>query len=276
MVGEYNAPLGRNWYNGLEVKASRHVYGDARGLFFEVAYTWSKTINGDGYPFGWPFQGAAAPTSIGITTNINTQVHVIANNDRAHILALTPVWDLPVGRGSLFLPNPPKIADYVISGWTLSSVTMIQSGQPVSLNNGWQDSCPLSAMRPDHGTSPREWLKNDQNTINTCWHQIPNVDGMTMGLQTTPQQFTGERQPTVANFDIALQKNTPIRAGLNFVLRLDAYNAFNSPLFGGPDSNPGDGPPVYTAGSGWTGFGTIGPGQNNSPRIVKISGKITF
>jgi len=276
LVGEYNAPLGRNWYNGLEVKASRHVYGDARGLFFEVAYTWSKTINGDGYPFGWPFQGAAAPTSIGITTNINTQVHVIANNDRAHILALTPVWDLPVGRGSLFLPNPPKIADYVISGWTLSSVTMIQSGQPVSLNNGWQDSCPLSAMRPDHGTSPREWLKNDQNTINTCWHQIPNVDGMTMGLQTTPQQFTGERQPTVANFDIALQKNTPIRAGLNFVLRLDAYNAFNSPLFGGPDSNPGDGPPVYTAGSGWTGFGTIGPGQNNSPRIVKISGKITF
>jgi len=276
LVGEYNAPLGRNWYNGLEVKASRHVYGESRGLFFEVAYTWSKTINGDGYPFGWPFQGAAAPTSIGITTNINTQVHVIASNDRAHILAITPVWDLPIGKGSLFFPNPPKIADYVISGWTLSSVTMIQSGQPVGLNNGWQDSCPLSAMRPAHGTSTREWLKNDIDTINTCWHQIPNVDGMTMGLQTTPQQFTGERQPTVPNVDLSLQKSTPLWNNTKFILRLDALNAFNSPLFGGPDSNPGDGVAQFVPGQGWSGFGTVGTGQNNNPRIVKVSGKITF
>jgi hypothetical protein len=84
------------------------------------------------------------------------------------------------------------------------------------------------------------------------------------------------RTPTIPNFDIALQKTTPIREKVNFILRLDAFNAFNSPLFGGPDNNPGDGAPVYTAGVGWTGFGTVGPTQQNFPRIMKVSGKITF
>jgi hypothetical protein len=71
-------------------------------------------------------------------------------------------------------------------------------------------------------------------------------------------------------------KSTPIKAGLNFTLRLDAFNSFNSPQFGGPDSNPGDGPPVYTQGVGWSGFGTVGPTQGNFPRIVKIAGKLSF
>ena len=71
-------------------------------------------------------------------------------------------------------------------------------------------------------------------------------------------------------------KTTQIHQGKDFILRLDAFNALNSPQFGGPDSNPGDGPPVFTPASGWSGFGTIGPTQQNFPRILKVSGKITF
>jgi hypothetical protein len=273
LVGQYNQPIGKNWYNGLEVKVNRHVYGDSRGLFFQLAYTWSKTINGMNYGFGWPFQGSAAPVPGGVTTGL---AHIISGNDRNQVLAITPVWDIPVGKGSQFFPNPPAPVGLFINGWTLSSVISVQSGWPVGLNQGWNDSCSLSDLRPAHGTSKGEWLKNDQTTINNCWSRVPNVQGYTWGLQTTPTQFTVERQPTVPNFDISLMKSTPIRSGVDFVLRLDAFNAFNSTQFGGPDSNPGDGPPVYTQGSGWSGFGTIGPQQQNSPRIVKVSGKITF
>lgn len=273
LVGEYNKPIGRNWYNGLEIKVNRHIYGSSRGLFLQSAYTWSKTISGDGYPFGWPFQGSAAPVPGGISTN---QQHVIASSDRDQILSVTPVWDLPIGKGSQFLSNPPAAAGIFISGWTLSSVITIQTGQPVGLNNGWVDSCPLSQMRPPHGTGMGEWLRNDAATINNCWSQIPNVEGYTWGLQTTPTQFTVVRQPTVPNIDLSLEKVTPIRESLNFTLRLDAFNSFNSPQFGGPDNWPGDGPPVYTPGSGWFGFGTIGPTQQNFPRIMKVSGKISF
>jgi hypothetical protein len=273
LVGQYNKPIGRNWYNGLEVKVNRHIYGKSRGLFVQSAYTWSKTINGDGYPFGWPFQGSAAPVPGGISTK---QVHIISGQDRDQILSITPIWDLPFGKDSQFFSNPPWWVGIFINGWTLSSVMQFQSGQPVSLNNGWVDSCPLSQSRPPHGTGTGEWLRNDATTISNCWSQIPNVEGYTWGLQTTPQQFTVVRQPTVPDIDLSLLKSTPIHENLNLTLRLDAFNSFNSPQFGGPDSWPGDGPPVYTPGSGWSGFGTIGPTQYNFPRILKVSGKLSF
>jgi hypothetical protein len=273
LVGQYNKPVGRNWYNGLEVKVSRHIYGSSHGLFFQSAYTWSKTINGDGYPFGWPFQGAAAPVAGGVGTN---QQHIISGQDRDQILSVTPVWDLPVGKGSRLFSNPPAWAGLFIDDWTLSSVIQIQSGQPVGLNNGWTDSCPLSQIHPTHKPSMGAWLRNDQATINNCWSQIPNVEGYTWGLQSLPTQVSAVRQPTVADIDLSLMKSTPLWGGVNLILRLDAFNSFNSPQFGGPDSNPGDGTPVYTPGSGWSGFGTVGPNQYNFPRILKVSGKITF
>jgi hypothetical protein len=273
LVGQYNKPIGRNWYNGLEVKVNRHIYGSSRGLFIQSAYTWSKTINGDGYPFGWPFQGSAAAVPGGISTN---QQHIISAQDRDQILSVTPVWDLPFGKGSQFLSNPPAIAGIFINGWTLSSVIQIQSGQPVGLNNGWTDSCPLSQLRPTGGAGVGQWLRNDQTTINNCWSRIPNVEGYTWGLQTLPTQDSAVRQPSVPDIDLSLIKTTPIREGINLTLRVDAFNSFNSPQFGGPDNTPGDGPPVYTPGSGWSGFGTIGPQQYNFPRILKVSGKITF
>jgi hypothetical protein len=273
LVGQYNQPIGKNWYNGLEVKVNRHVYGDNRGLFVQVAYTWSKTINGMNYGFGWPFQGSAAPVAGGISTGL---AHIISGTDRDQVLAITPVWDIPVGKGSQFLSNPSKPVGLFINGWTLSSVISVQSGWPVGLNQGWNDSCSLNSLRPSHGAGKGEWLTNDKATINNCWSKVPNVQGYTWGLQTTPTQFTGVRQPTVPNFDISLMKSTPIREGMDFILRLDAFNSFNSPQFGGPDNNPGDGPPNYVPGSGWLGFGTIGPAQQNSPRIMKVSGKITF
>jgi hypothetical protein len=273
LVGQYNKPIGENWYNGLEVKVNRHVYGSSRGLFFQAAYTWSKTINGESYGFGWPFQGSAAPVSGGISTNL---AHIIASSDRDQILAITPVWDLPFGKGSRYLPNPPAPVGLFINGWTLSSVIAVQSGQPVGLNQGWTDSCPLNQLRPQHKPSMGEWFKNDAATISNCWSEVPNVDGFTWGLQTLPTQVTEVRQPTVPDFDMSLMKSTPIREKMNFTLRLDAFNSFNSPQFGGPDSNPADGPPVYTPGSGWNGFGTVGPTQQNFPRILKVCGKITF
>jgi hypothetical protein len=273
LVGQYNKPIGKNWYNGLEVKVNRHIYGSKRGLFLQSAYTWSKTINGNGYPFGWPFQGSAAPVPGGISTN---QVHIIAGTDRDQILSITPVWDLPFGKDSQFFSNPPAWVGLFINGWTLSSVMAIQTGQPVGLNNGWVDSCPLGQLRPPHKTSTGEWFRNDAATISSCWSQIPNVEGFTWGLQTTPTQVTVVRNPTVPNFDISLMKSTPIRENLNFTLRLDAFNSFNSVQFGGPDNWPGDGPPVYTPGSGWSGFGTVGPNQQNFPRILKVSGKLSF
>ena len=257
LVGVYNTPLGRNWYDGLEVKLNRRVYGaSGRGLSMQLAYTYSKTIDGDGYQNGWPYQDPF-------------EIHWIAQTDRTHIFSATSVWDLPVGKGGLLFSSPSRPVGYLINNWQLSGVFNAQSGTPVGVNTGYFYTCPGVSYRPKGGTSVGQgrWFSGDAS----CWQGISQ-----WGLSNLAGRTTQVRNPTIPNLDLSLQKATPIRENVSFLLRLDAFNSLNSVLFGGPDTNPGDGPASYSPNSGWSGFGTVGAQQQNFPRILQVSGKITF
>jgi hypothetical protein len=256
LIGEYNAGLGRNWYDALEVKLNKRVTGSAgRGLSYQLAYTYSKTINGDGYQNGWPYQDPF-------------QIHWIAGSDRTHVFSLTSVYDLPFGRGRQLFADARRPVNAVIGNWTVSGVFNTQSGTPVGLNTGWWHTCNQSFRSPQ-GTSVGQghWLNQDLS----CWQGIP-----TYGLMNLFGTDSKLRNPTIPSLDVSVQKEVPIHDNLNLQLRLDAFNAMNSVLFGGPDNNPGDGPPSFSATSGWNGFGTVGPTQQNFPRILQLSGKIDF
>ncbi len=257
LVGEYNSPRGRNWYDALEVKLNRRVYGrTGKGLSFQASYTYSKTINGSGYLNGWPNQDIE-------------QVHQLAGTDRTHVFALTSVWDIPVGKGGFLYSNPNRFVGYLVNNWTASGVFSAQSGTPVGINTGYYYTCPGTSYRPKNGTSVRQghWFAADTS----CWqrrteYQNGNLTGTTAQV----------RNPTMPNLDLSLQKGTTIKEKLNFVLRLDAFNATNSVLFGGPNTDPSAGDASFNPGSGWSGFGTVGPQQQNFPRQLQISGKLEF
>ena len=256
VTGQPNAPLGHNWYNGLEVKLTKRIQGGAtQGLSFQVAYTWSKSINGAGYQNGWPYQDPQ-------------QIHWIAGTDRTNVAGITTVYDLPFGKGGMVLNSPNRIVGGFINNWRLSSVIAAQSGQPVGINTGYQYTCSHS-YRPDNGTSVGggHWFNADKS----CW-----AGNGQWALSVLDGETDVVRTPTITNVDLSLMKQMPIREWANFSLRLDAFNAFNSVLFGGPDTNPGDNNATYTQGAGWSGFGTVGPYQQNFPRILQVSGKITF
>ena len=257
LVGEYNAPLGNNYYDGLEVKLNRRVYGrTGRGLSFETAYTYSKTINADGYQNGWPYQDPE-------------QQHWLAGSDRTHVFTTTSVWDIPVGKGSRLFGRPNREAGWLLNNWVLSGVFSAQSGTPVQVNTGYYYNCPGTSYRPTNGTSVRQghWFSGDAS----CWSGIP-----TYGLANLTGTTGQVRNPTIPNLDFSLQKSTPVRDNLHLLLRLDAFNSLNSVLFGGPNTNPSAGPATFSATSGWSGFGTVGPQQQNFPRVLQISGKVEF
>ena len=94
LIGQYNAPLGGNFYHALlEVKLSKRVVGGSgRGLSYEIAYTWSKNMDADGYRNGWPYQDPE-------------RYHQLNGSDRTNVLAVTGVYDLPFGHGRMFLSN---------------------------------------------------------------------------------------------------------------------------------------------------------------------------
>ncbi len=258
LVGEYNAPIGGNFYNGLEVKLDKRVSGGAgKGLSFQLAYTYSKTSNEDGYRNGWPYQDPS-------------QIHQLADNDRTHVLTLTPVYDLPFGKGRTFLTNSGRLVNSLVGNWTASAVFSAESGTPVQLNTGWLYTCNHS-YKPAGGSTLGHWFSTAGNDPTQCWTGLSPYE-----LQPINSTTAQVRNPTMPNLDASIQKSTAITGRLNFDLRLDAFNATNSVLFGGPDTNPGDGPAVYNQGSGWSGFGTVGASQKNFPRILQVSGKISF
>ena len=260
-VGIYNAPIGKNWYNALEIKLTKHT---SYGLTFNLAYTWSKNMDGSGYQNGYPYQDA-------------NEVHWISQFDRTHVLAVTGVYDLPVGRGKTFLATAPRVVDYVLGGWTLGWSFAAQSGTPLNINNGFNYSCPFASPS---GTSVKQWL-NPNLTSNACFTSVQHIGGSNYTYNTTPGYITAVRNYTVPNLDLSLQKSFKITERFSVSLRGEAFNALNSVLLGGPDNTPTDGAAslftnTTTGKSYWTGFGTVGPNQQNFPRNLRVSGKLIF
>jgi hypothetical protein len=260
-VGIYNAPIGKNWYNALEVKLSKHT---SHGLTFNLAYTYSKNMDGSGYQNGYPYQDA-------------NEVHYISEFDRTHVLAITGVYELPVGRGRTFLSGMPKYADYAIGGWMLGWNFGAQSGSPIGLSQGFIYLCPLAS--PKHHTVA-QWL-NPNLTNPSCYASAPSIGGTGYTYVTTPSYSNAVRTYTVPNLDLSLQKTFKVTERISFSLRGEAFNSLNSVLLGGPDTTPTDGAaaPVYNAVTNhtyWSGFGAVGPNQDNTPRNLRVSGRINF
>jgi hypothetical protein len=260
-VGIYNAPIGKNWYNALEVKLNKHT---SHGLTLNLAYTYSKTMDGSGYQNGYPYQDA-------------NEVHYISGFDRTHVLAVTGVYELPVGKGRSFLSGAPRTVDYVIGGWMLGWNFGAQSGSPLGLSQGFNYLCPLASP---NGTSVKQWL-NPNLTNSNCFSSAPSIGGTGYTYVTTPSYTNAVRLYTVPNLDLSLQKNFKITERFSFSLRGEAFNSLNSVLLGGPDTIPTDGAaaPVCNQTAKhcyWSGFGAVGPNQDNTPRNLRVSGRFTF
>ena len=255
-LGDYTNPLGTNDYKGLEVKLEKRL---DHGISFRLAYTYSKTMNATSYQNYYPYQDK------------NTY-REIAGTDRTHVFSLTANWDLPVGKGRALLPSPNRLVSALVSGWSISPVLSVQTGTPVGLNTGYYYNCNHS-YTPDGGPSLNNYIYNDYSGGSTlgCYSTIPQY-----GLHVLPDRIATLRNPSIPNLDLSLQKDFDIREHVHAKLRADAFNITNSVLFGGPDTNPNDGPPVQQANGSYTGYGTVGPTQQNFPRILQVSLKVSF
>ena len=64
---------------------------------------------------------------------------------------------------------------------------------------------------------------------------------------------------------LAGAKNFQLTEKYRFNLRAEAFNLLNHPLYGGPDT-------TFTNAR----FGMLPVGQQNFPRLIQVSGKISF
>jgi carboxypeptidase family protein/TonB-dependent receptor-like protein len=264
---------GTSNYNSLQVGLNRRF---ARGLFFGLAYTWSKalaTVTNDG-------------DFIRIDGNTRLANYGPAGFDRRHNFSINYIYELPNIARRFGADN--KLTRAVFDGWQLSGITRFQSGSPYSvgfnipnINNQNLTGSNTEGARvrlvgdPLQGTSDDPYLR-----LNPAAFAAPTVGSF--GLDAPVNYLTN---PGVSNWDMSLQKSFSIKEDVRLQLRADAFNVFNHTQFSGINStinfgSPGSSTPTnlpFNADGSLrdrNGFGTVNGARD--PRIMQLVVRLQF
>jgi hypothetical protein len=197
----------------------------SQGVSALLGYTFSHAIDDVPLEFGG---GDAGPNPQDPRYPHETSNSIIDQRQR---LTLSYLWVLPFGKGQTFL-NTGGIKNLVLGGWQTNGILFTQSGLWFSPVLGTSTTNTGTSSRPNK-IGPVSYPK----TLNQ-WFS-PSAFG-------TPAQYTygnAGRNSLVApgrtNFDVSLFKDFPIREQIVLQFRVEAFNIFNHPQFGYPNSTIG-------------------------------------
>jgi hypothetical protein len=285
------APLGKNWYDGLQTKITKRF---SHGLTANANYTWSKTM-------------ALTSTIDPFNRNLgkNLSAYDVPNQFRVSAQYEVPRFQSGILRN--------KTLSYIVSGWGTGWYLNYQSAALVGLPTS-TGSSPISNFL-GYGPGPAQlipgmspWSVNWTDyggTVHTtpldincgcfdptktqvlnpaAFANVPN--GQFAANQASIRSFRGPRIPSEnANFS----RNFRVKERYNFQVRAEFTNIFNrmiwpTPLFAGTAINVGAftaAPTKFTSGpnaglySG--GFGTIVPETTASgQRAGTLVARFTF
>jgi hypothetical protein len=259
---------GESKYNSLQASVTKRF---SHGLQFLASYTFARLFDTEsGSTANSGSTGAQVP---GDQNNPRSR-YGPGSTIRPHRLVISYIYDFP-------RPFSGGLAGKVLNDWSLSGVTTLQSGHPLtilSLNannvfgiNGyggdraeWGPGCNKTKLETPG--SVRSKLNNYFNQACIGAYPVIGDDGigtgfgnMGVGLVNGP----GER-----NFDLALTKRIPVRLfgrESNWEFRSEFFNVFNSPQFADPDTNVADG----------AAFGVVSSTIAN-PRVIQFALKYSF
>ncbi|HLY63161.1 MAG TPA: TonB-dependent receptor [Terriglobia bacterium] len=249
--GQYGekANIGNSNFNSLQVSLKRHL---TNGWLWGTQYMWSHGLADQGYGAG------------DSTTNENMAClkcdYSSTDIDIRQSLSINSVYELPFGQGKRFL-NTGGVAGKVLGGWQLSGIASAMSGRPIDITIDRKASAlpdgNKKSQRPDFvpGQSLYASNQNINNWFNPAAFAEP-AKGTWGNLGRN-----NARGPGYYEIDTALQKEMPVTERLKLAFRAEAFNLFNHPIYGDPDSNVSDGPGEFGVitsqlNSGATGIGT--------------------
>lgn len=275
-------------YNALQINLTKRA---TTGLFFGVAYTWSKVLT-----------NATSDTAFVRADNLTRQAdYGPANFDRRQVFSANYVYNLPL------LRRGNGIVRAITNGWQLSGVTQLSTGAPftptISLSgvnstnitgnvvaNATSEGARVGVVP---GCNPYTGSDNPFNRLNTACFTAPRPGSL--GLESGVNWLYA---PGLINFDMSLQKEFAIRERFRLQFRADAFNVFNHANFtvlnttlnfsgSYPNNTSVANAPYNAAGTlvNQNGFGTVGTtngiASNTAvlpapPRIMQLLVRFTF
>ena len=261
----YTNAQGYSHYNSLQVKAEKRLSstgGALGGLSLLGSFTWAKLMSATGF---------LNNSAMGLTDPL--PYYGIDSGDRPWVVAFSGLYSLPLGKGAHYFGDAGRFTDAAIGGWQFNWILQDQAGTPISFPNGYNYNCGNFNIVSAH----KGYGNYINNSTPSCFTNFSEYTAVTLQPNTT--QVRNPYAPQVA---FGLQKKFAITEGVKFQFKAEAFNAMNTPIFGGPStSNPNT--PVTLTGHGlpgqpgyYQGYGTVGNTQQNFPRQYQFSGKIMF
>ncbi len=187
-----------------------------------------------------------------------------AEFDVRHRFVASYIWELPFGRGRRFGNQWNNATDFLLGGWQLTGIHVLQSGLALTATLAGSSVLNLGGerrARPNLVGNPE--LPESQRSIERWF----NTDAFA-AFSPAPQAFGNAgvgimRGPGYANFDFTLAKDFRIDAERRVQFRTEIFNAFNRANFGPPNIQRDS-----------SGFGQILSAGN--ARIVQFGLKLYF
>ena len=238
----YTDNIGQGTYHSGQFTLSRRLQ---RGLYFQAAYTWSKTIDNVSGSMSTDELNATRAGQAGsnILNNFPDGNRAIGDFDRPHRFVVSYSYDLPV-------PNHSFFNNQVFKGWGISGIVTYQSGLPFSVldstsggafGNTGGGTASLSGQCTSidqfYTTGPIGSRLNAYLNVN-CFRtasSVPNSAGAgATGYGTAPRNAF--RGPLQQNWDFSVTKKFTFLEDHSFQFRTEFFNLWNHPVFRFPSA----------------------------------------
>jgi hypothetical protein len=246
---DYEGSFGNSNYNSLQASV-RH---SGKRLDLMLAYTYSKSID-------------QASSISDIVNPFNySQTRALSAWDLKHNFVATYEYQLPLDRLS-------RRAKFLSEGWSISGITRISSGFPVTIStsgdNSLQGSQPngvnlKSLDLPDVTPGPLNLNGNPRNGLPYFNTSLFSLNALGTPGNVSRRSFYGLG---MLNFDLALLRTFRVSESKALQFRLETFNTFNHAQFFGAAAVNGN----YGASL----FGQVV--QAAPPRLMQVALKFTF
>jgi hypothetical protein len=215
-----------NNYNSLQVKFDRRFSG---GFLMTTAYTYGKAL------------GYTSETS-GLWNYIQPRrSYARLDFDREHTFVQSYLYDLPFGRGKRWLQS--GWGRWVLGDWQVGGVLTFMTGRPLTFGTNVSINTPGSSATADL-IGPVRILKgiagpagSDLWFDTSAFRQPLDPDGKTPHFGNSGRNCLSG--PGLSNLDLSLFRKFQFSERLKGELRVESFNATNTPAFANPDTTLG-------------------------------------
>jgi len=267
-------------YNALLLSLQKNL---SHGVQFDFNYTWAHSI--DNISFFANSSGDTGIGGIGLVCDVVRPRECRANSDFDERQYITgdATYQLPFGRNRQFLAGTPRWANEVIGGWDISGITTWHTGQAWGTNSNafvasYSNDAP-GILVGSRSAVATHLQKLSGGGVNIFASRVNAANAYTGPVGFEIGARNGLVGPGYFDQDLGLAKTFPVYGDkVNLKFRADAFNAFNHPNFGLPQSNSFNGFDQQDITS--TTFGqisnTVDKDGNNGARVLQLSLRLEF